>query len=140
MTRSYLDYNATTPLRAESRAAMITAMDVVGNPSSVHAEGRAAKAVLERARAQVAAALGAEGADIIFVSGATEAAALACTGQGLACAAVEHEAVSAWCDASLPVDRDGRVLVDDPARTALQLANSETGVVQILSKASRSVI
>ncbi len=132
MTRTYLDWNATSPLRAEAKAAMIAAMEVVGNPSSVHAEGRAAKAVLERARAQVAGALGAEGADIIFTSGATEAAALACGGQGLACAEVEHEAVSAWCDTSLPVDRDGRVFVDDPARTALQLANSETGVVQLL--------
>ena len=51
---TYLDHNATTPLRAEARAAMIAAMDVVGNPSSVHAEGRAAKMLIERARAQVA--------------------------------------------------------------------------------------
>ena len=58
--RIYLDYNATAPLRAEGRAAMIAAMDVVGNPSSVHAEGRAAKAIIERAREQVAAAFGAE--------------------------------------------------------------------------------
>ena len=75
--RVYLDWNATTPLRPEARAAMIAAMDVAGNPSSVHAEGRAAKALIERARAQVAAALGADGADVIFTSGATEAAALA---------------------------------------------------------------
>ncbi|MGJ8617080.1 MAG: aminotransferase class V-fold PLP-dependent enzyme, partial [Sulfitobacter sp.] len=59
MTRIYLDHNATTPLRAEARAAMIAAMDVMGNPSSVHAEGRAAKTLVEKARAQVAAALGA---------------------------------------------------------------------------------
>ena len=52
--RVYLDHNATTPLRAEARAAMLAAMDVVGNPSSVHAEGRAAKAIVERARGQVA--------------------------------------------------------------------------------------
>lgn len=132
MTRLYLDWNATTPLRAEARAAMIAAMDVVGNPSSVHAEGRAAKGLVERARAQVAAALGAEGADVVFTSGATEAAALACAGRGLACAAVEHEAVAAWCEVSLPVDGQGRVSVADPGRTALQLANSETGVVQDL--------
>jgi cysteine desulfurase len=132
MSRVYLDWNATTPLRAEARAAMIAAMDVLGNPSSVHAEGRAAKALMERARGQIAAALGAEGADIVFTSGATEAAALACAGRGLVCAAVEHEAVSAWCDGSLAVDGDGRVTVLDPARTALQLANSETGVVQDL--------
>ncbi|MFC3180192.1 cysteine desulfurase family protein [Cypionkella sinensis] len=132
MSRVYLDWNATTPLRAEARASMIGAMDVLGNPSSVHAEGRAAKALMERARGQIAAALGAEGADIVFTSGATEAAALACAGRGLVCAEVEHEAVSAWCEGSLAVDREGRVTVLDPARTALQLANSETGVVQDL--------
>jgi cysteine desulfurase len=130
MTRTYLDWNATTPLRPEARAAMIDAMDVVGNPSSVHAEGRRAKGLIERARAQVAAAFGADGADIVFTSGATEGAALACAGRDLACAEVEHEAVLAWCDALLPVDADGRVSVDTPAQTALQLANSETGVMQ----------
>lgn len=130
--RIYLDWNATTPLRAEVRAAMIAAMDLAGNPSSVHAEGRAAKALIERARAQVAAALGAEGADIVFTSGATEAAALACAGRGLVCAPVEHEALAAWCDPVLAVDGAGRVAVDDPARSALQLANSETGIVQDL--------
>ena len=82
MTRVYLDYNATAPLRDEARAAMLAAMDHVGNPSSVHAEGRAAKALLEHARAQLAEALGAHGADIVFVSGATEAAALALAGRG----------------------------------------------------------
>ena len=132
MSRVYLDWNATTPLRPEAKAAMVAAMEVVGNPSSVHAEGRAAKALIEKARAQVAAALGAEGADIVFTSGATEAAALACAGRGLSCAAVEHEAVAAWCDTVLPVDGQGRVTVADPARTALQLANSETGVLQDL--------
>ncbi|MBO4167948.1 cysteine desulfurase family protein [Cereibacter azotoformans] len=131
-SRIYLDWNATAPLRPEARAAMASAMDLVGNPSSVHAEGRAAKALMERARAQVTAALGAEGADVVFVSGATEAAALACAGRGLLCAEVEHEAVSAWCHSSLPVDGDGRVRVDDPARTALQMANSETGILQDL--------
>ena len=130
--RVYLDWNATAPLRAEARAAMAAAMDVVGNPSSVHAEGRAAKALVERARAQVAAALGAGAADIVFTSGATEAAALACAGRGLVCGAVEHDAVLAWCDPVLPVDAAGRVAVTDPARTALQLANSETGVMQDL--------
>jgi cysteine desulfurase len=132
VSRVYLDWNATTPLRPQAKAAMIAAMDLVGNPSSVHAEGRAAKALMERARGQIAAALGAEGADIVFTSGATEAAALACGGRGLVCAAVEHEAVAAWCDPSLPVDAAGTVAVSDPGRSALQLANSETGVVQEL--------
>lgn len=131
-SRVYLDWNATTPLRPEARAAMATAMDIVGNPSSVHAEGRGARALMERARGQIAAALGAEGADVIFTSGATEAAALACSGRGLVCAPVEHEAVTAWCDATLAVNAAGQVAVADPARTALQLANSETGVVQDL--------
>jgi cysteine desulfurase len=130
MTRAYLDWNATTPLRPEARAAMMAAMDIVGNPSSVHAEGRRAKALVERARAQVAAAFGADGADIVFTSGATEGAALACAGRDLACAEVEHEAVLAWCDPLLPVDADGRVSVDAAGQAALQLANSETGVMQ----------
>lgn len=132
MTRIYLDWNATAPLRPEAKAAMLAAMEVVGNPSSVHAEGRAAKALIEKARAQVAAALGAEGADIVFTSGATEAAALALAGRGLACAAVEHDAIAAWCDVSLPVDHTGAVGGTMPGRMALQLANSETGVVQAL--------
>jgi cysteine desulfurase len=130
--RAYLDHNATTPLRAEARDAMLRAMDLVGNPSSVHAEGRAAKSLIEAARAQVAAALGAEGADVIFTSGATEAAALALAGRGLHGAEVEHEAVAAWVGTDLAVDRAGRVTVPDPAQATLQLANSETGVIQTL--------
>ncbi len=74
--RVYLDWNATTPLRPEARAAMVAAMDVGGNASSVHAEGRAARALIERARAQVAAAVGCKPAEVVFTSGATEAAAV----------------------------------------------------------------
>ncbi|MBE0453894.1 cysteine desulfurase family protein [Roseovarius autotrophicus] len=132
MPRAYFDYNATAPLRPEALAAMVAAMDVTGNPSSVHAEGRAAKALIERARAQVAAAFGAEGADVIFTSGATEAAALACEGRGLVGAGIEHDAVRAWITEDLDVDANGQVCVPDPARTALQLANSETGIIQTL--------
>lgn len=131
-TRVYLDWNATAPLRPESRAAMIAAMDLVGNPSSVHAEGRAATALKERARAQVADAFGAHGADIVFTSGATEAAALALAGRDLHGAAIEHDAVMGWITPDLPVDAEGRVTVTDPARSVLQAANSETGVVQDL--------
>lgn len=130
--RLYLDHNATTPLVTEARAAMVAAMDVAGNPSSVHAEGRAAKALVERARAQVAAALGAEGADLVFVSGATEAAALALAGRGLRGADIEHDAVRAHVSCDLPVDAQGGVHVGDPACATLQIANSETGVVQVL--------
>ncbi|SFU21557.1 cysteine desulfurase family protein [Sedimentitalea nanhaiensis] len=132
MNRIYLDHNATTPLRPEARAAMIAAMDVVGNPSSVHAEGRAAKALVERARYQVAEACGAEGADVIFTSSATEAAALACRGKDLQGSDIEHDAVIAWIKADLPVDTYGRVSVTDPVRSVLQVANSETGVLQDL--------
>ena len=57
MSRIYLDHNATAPLRAEAKAAMISAMEAAGNPSSVHAEGRAAKSIVEKARAQVASAV-----------------------------------------------------------------------------------
>lgn len=132
MTRAYLDWNATTPLRPEARAAMIAAMDVVGNPSSVHAEGRAAKALLERARGQLAEAVGADGADIVFTGSATESAAFACAGRGLHCAMVEHDAVKAYCAVDLAVSEAGEVFAPNPAQSALQLANSETGVLQDL--------
>ncbi|MGB7316758.1 MAG: cysteine desulfurase family protein [Planktotalea sp.] len=132
MARVYLDHNATTPLRAQAREAMIAAMDAMGNPSSVHAEGRAAKAIIERARAQVSAAFGADGADIVFTSSATEAAALACAGRNLASARVEHDAVLSWTSGDLGVGANGAVAIDDPGASALQLANSETGVVQDL--------
>ncbi|WP_323782388.1 cysteine desulfurase family protein [Thalassovita sp.] len=132
MGRVYLDHNATTPLRPEARDAMIAAMEVYGNPSSVHAEGREAKALIEAARAQVAAALGADGADVIFVSSATEAAALFCSGRNLHGALVEHDSVSVWIETGLPVDQNGRVDIDAPETSVLQLANSETGVVQEL--------
>ena len=132
MARIYLDHNATAPLRDAARAAMITAMDAVGNPSSVHAEGRAAKAIVENARGQIAEALGAHSADIVFVSGATEAAALALAGRGLRGAAIEHDAVRAWTVEDLPVDAMGQVALDDPAQATLQLAKSETGIVQAL--------
>lgn len=134
MSRIYLDHNATAPLRPEAREAMISAMDIVGNPSSVHAEGRAAKAVVERARAEIAEAAGANAADIVFVSGATEAAALALEGRGLDGAAIEHDAISTWVSDALPVDGQGRVTVARPETSVLQLANSETGVVQDLPK------
>jgi cysteine desulfurase len=111
---------------------MIAAMDALGNPSSVHAEGRAAKGIVEAARAQVAQAIGASGAEVVFTSGATEAAALALTGRNLAGAAIEHDAVHAWIVPDLPVDPQGRVRVDAPGDSTLQLANSETGIVQTL--------
>lgn len=132
-SRVYLDWNATTPLRPEARDAMVAAMDLVGNPSSVHAEGRAAKGVVERARGQIAEALGALTADIVFTSGATEAAALALADRSLACAGIEHDAVRAWCTERLATNSDGKVQLDgEPGGCTLQLANSETGVIQTL--------
>lgn len=130
--RVYLDWNATSPLRAEAKQAMVEAMDVHGNPSSVHAEGRKAKAIVENARAQVASALGADGADVVFTSGATEAAALAFGGKGLSGAEIEHDAVLSLIDPGLTVDATGHVSVENPDQSVLQLANSETGVIQDL--------
>ena len=135
--RTYLDHNATTPLRPEARAAMIAAMDLPGNPSSVHAEGRAAKAVVERARAQVAGLVGCDPVDVIFTSGATEAAALAASlGARVVTSAVEHDAVLSWGQADrLGVDAqgiwDGNLSPAEGADlVSLQAANSETGVLQ----------
>lgn len=113
---------------------MVTALDAVGNPSSVHAEGRAARAIVERARAQVAEAAGCLVGDVIFTSGATEAAAQVLADRGLEGAAVEHACVAAWVEGNLPVDRAGRVTVVDPDRSVLQAANPETGVVQALPR------
>ena len=132
MSRTYLDHNATTPLRPEAREAMVAAMDLVGNPSSVHAEGRAARALVERSRETILEVLGAAQSDLVFTSGATESAALVLAGRDVRAAPVEHDAVIAWTDATLPVDAEGRVAVADPAASTLQLANSETGVVQSL--------
>lgn len=129
MTRAYFDHNATTPVRDEARAAMIAAMDIVGNPSSVHAEGRAAKRLLEQCRADLVDVLGAAGADIVFTSGATEAAALAMAGRDFVGSGLEHSAVAAWIDACLPVV-DYKVQAAEPARSVVQLANSETGLIQ----------
>ena len=129
----YLDWNASAPLRPEARDAMIAALEVTGNPSSVHAEGRAAKRLVEKARAQVAEAIGAKSADIVFTSGATEAAALALSGRDLSSADVEHDAVMAWTSSELRVDGEGRISVDDPAASCVQLANAETGIIQDLT-------
>lgn len=107
--RVYLDWNATAPLRPEARTAMLEAMDVVGNPSSVHAEGRAAKAIVEKARMQVAALTGHEPSDVIFTSGTTEAIAMVCQMDWdfIACTDIEHEAVLAGA-----TRRHGRVLTN----------------------------
>jgi cysteine desulfurase len=126
--RVYLDWNATAPLRPEARAAMAAAMDVVGNPSSVHAEGRAAKAVVERAREEVARAVGCKPAEVVFTSGATEAASVLSRrpeGHAVLVQETAHDAL--WSH----LDLNGTaVRPHGPGHTlAMGLANSETGVV-----------
>lgn len=128
MKRVYLDHNATAPLRAEARDAMIAAMDIVGNPSSVHAEGRAATAVVERARAQVATAVGCNPAEVVFTSGATEAAAvLAHPKVGLDVLVDQSAHDALWAHSSM---YHWEVKPRGPGHTlAMGLANSETGVI-----------
>src|SRR6185312_17213937 len=77
--RLYFDWNATAPLRKEARAAISAALELTGNASSVHAEGRAVRQLVEEARARVAALVGAEPRNVTFTSGATEANTLALT-------------------------------------------------------------
>lgn len=106
MKRVYLDHNATTPLRPEARDAMIAAMDVMGNPSSVHLEGRAAKGLVEAARAQVATLVGCTPSQVIFTSSATEAAALAVAqkdqhGGVFAALPTEHDCLRIWSEVDL---------------------------------------
>ena len=124
MSRVYLDYNATAPLRPEARDAMIATMDVVGNPSSVHGEGRAAKAIVERARSQVAEAVGCKPQEVVFTSGATEAAQILETVQPHGAVMVQetaHDALWSHFDLTHVNSRHNTL--------ALGLANSETGVV-----------
>jgi len=126
--RVYLDWNATAPLRPEARSAMLAAMEIVGNPSSVHAEGRAAKAMVERARTQVAAAIGCQPQEVIFTSGATEAASVLANrpaGCDVFVQGTAHEALWEHFDLSNIAERrtgPGHVL-------AMGLANGETGVI-----------
>ncbi|MEO1307790.1 MAG: cysteine desulfurase family protein [Pseudomonadota bacterium] len=142
--RVYLDWNATAPLRPEARQAMLEAMDVVGNPSSVHTEGRAAKACVERARAQISQLLACDPSDLVFTSGATEGAALALSSfSAIYGSAAEHDAVAAWVqDPSqmLDIGPDGVLTgtyggqpFSQTVREgviAFQAANSETGILQ----------
>ncbi|WP_254602098.1 cysteine desulfurase family protein [Sphingomonas bacterium] len=142
--RIYLDHAATTPLRPEAKAAMADAWERWANPSSQHAEGRAARAALERAREAIRQTLGWDG-ELIFTGGATEAAAIALDGSARKAIVsnVEHPAVPGAVDDArvVPVAEDGlvsiealdRALEDRPgAMVAIQQVNSETGVIQPL--------
>ena len=148
--RHYLDANASEPLRPEARAAVLAALAEPGNPASVHADGRAARRILEDAREAIARAFGANPAGVVFTSGATEANALAlhafAPGRRIIVGATEHDSVRAAApDAHrLPVDRDGVadldalavLLADGPALVALMAANNETGTIQPIAAAA----
>lgn len=142
---TYLDWNATAPLRPEAAAAMTATLGHCGNPSSVHRWGRAARATVERARIAVAALVGAPAEAVVFVSGGTEANHLAILGAGrrrVLVSAVEHDSVlqAAPSAEQIPVDREGVVRLDaldlllgedpKPALISVMLANNETGVIQ----------
>jgi cysteine desulfurase len=149
--RTYLDYNASAPLLVEAREAMVRALDLQGNPSSVHAEGRRLRGIIEDARDRVAALAGARPADVVFTSGATEAnvTVLSRPWTAILAPGIEHDSILAparsrgarWIE--LPVTASGVVDAgalaaivlkgDIPAAgcvVALQLANNETGVIQ----------
>ncbi|AWN42404.1 cysteine desulfurase family protein [Methylobacterium durans] len=160
-TRAYLDHNATSPVRPEVSAAVVRALELPGNPSSVHAEGRAARAMLEAAREQVAGLVGATAANVVFTSGGTEAAnavlsgALRRTGlpapTRLLIGATEHPCVAAGhrfpseAVEVLPVEPSGLIdlaameaqlsaLGDEAVLISVHAANNETGVVQPLAE------
>lgn len=148
---AYLDANAAEPLRPAARDATLAALAEVGNPSSVHGPGRAARHLLETARERLGLLFGARPADLVFVSGGTEADALALhafgAGRRLIIGATEHDAVRAAAPEALllPVDRAGRADLDalaallaagPPALVALMLANNETGVLHPIREAA----
>ena len=162
--RVYLDWNATTPLRPEARAAMAQAWDIAGNPSSVHAEGREARRLVEDARTIVAGAVGSQPQNVVFTSGGTEANSLALTPglrrggglpvQRLLVSAIEHASVLAGgrfpADTihSIGVTRSGvvdlgrlRALLagGPPALVSVMLANNETGAIQPVAEAAEIV-
>jgi cysteine desulfurase len=161
-TRAYLDWNAGAPLRPEARAAVLAALDAVGNPSSPHTEGRRVRAIVEDAREEVAALVGARPAEVVFTSGATEAnnAVMAAGWQAVLLARVEHDSVlaparglarnakvrvldlavnpSGTLDVASVADRAGEAVAasSGAALMSLQLANNETGVVQPVAAAT----
>jgi cysteine desulfurase len=162
--RVYLDWNATTPLRPEARVAMAQAWDIAGNPSSVHAEGREARRLVEDARTIVAGAVGSQPQNVVFTSGGTEANSLALTPglrrgagmpvQRLLVSAIEHASVLAGgrfpADTihSIGVMRSGvvdlgrlRALLagGPPALVSVMLANNETGAIQPVAEAAEIV-
>jgi len=150
--QTYLDWNATAPLRPEAAAAISAALTESGNPSSVHRWGRAARQRVERSREQVAALIGAPPEGVVFVSGGSEANHLALIGSGreraLVSAVEHHSVLHATHTAELiPVDGDGIVDLDRldemlagdarPALVSIMFANNETGVIQPVADITR---
>ncbi len=152
----YMDANATMPVCAPARAALAGALDVLGNPSSVHRFGRAARTLVDRAREQVAQLVRARPQDVVFVSGGTEANNLALGSRGdrrLVVSGIEHESVQKPAIAAgarvLKTLPNGRVDLADldtalgeagkPAFVSLMLANNETGVIQPVREAADQV-
>lgn len=150
--RTYLDHNASMPLRNEARAAMADALDAIGNPSSVHAEGRRVRSVVEAARERVAHLVNAKPSEVIFTSGATEANnwVMAAGWKTIALARIEHDSVIGPAEASsaelieVPVSQDGVAQIDALAAEGalgtgtlltLMMANNETGVIQPVAQA-----
>ncbi|MDB5362576.1 MAG: cysteine desulfurase [Rhodospirillales bacterium] len=148
----FLDHNATTPLRPAVIAAMVAVLGEAGNPSSVHAQGRAARRRVEAARRQVADAVGLpSGGDIVFTSGGTEANQLALRGLKapgrVLRSAIEHDCVRAALPEAeiIPVTADGvvdlaaleRLLADGAALVSVMAANNETGVIQPIADVVR---
>jgi cysteine desulfurase len=147
----YLDWNASAPLGEAARAAMAHAFGVAGNPSSVHAAGRAARKLVEEARATLAEAACAADARVVFTGGGTEANALALNGfapEDCIVSAIEHDCV--WTKMAgarvAPVDADGtvdlaaleRLLAERrPRLVAVMLANNETGAIQPVAEVVR---
>lgn len=151
--RHYADHNASSPVRPAALAAMADALAAGGNPTSIHTEGRAARARIETARTEVAALVGGSAANVVFTSGASEAAATLLTpalgAARLIVFAGEHPCVltagrfAAADVAVAPSDADGRIdldalaeMLDRPAVLALQAANNETGVIQPVAAAA----
>ena len=147
--RAYLDHNATSPLRPQAREAMFAALEQCGNASSVHAEGRAARATIEKAREEIARALGTIAPTVVFTSGGSESCNMAVRGVNvdrIIVSAIEHPCVLEAAKVSgkpvslIPVNADGGIdvdaldalLADDKGRAlvSVMLANNETGVIQ----------
>jgi cysteine desulfurase len=148
---AYLDWNATAPPHAEVVSAMADMLGRTGNPSSVHRWGRQARQAIERARAQVAALMGAAPAAVIFTSGGTEANHLALRGspgRRILITAIEHDSIrdAAPEATAIPVTSDGvvdlaaliQLLAAEarPALVSIMLANNETGAIQPVAEAA----